>query len=297
MYTKSYRETSITSIQYKKDKHKDICVQLAHIHDAPTRIFVRGELPLGQAVAIVGTRKPTVYGEEVAYRMAFELAQAGLIIVSGLAYGIDTIAHRAAVAAGGKTVAVLGCGLDVCYPAANKVLAEQIVQSGGALVSEYEEGTPPLKYHFPARNRIIAGMSLGVLVPEADARSGSLITAHLALDENRVVMAVPGAITSARSEGPNNLIRAGAVPIHGVDDVWTALGLMKPENVREDQVTKYKVGTLEHTILAALQVRAMSADGLAKLTQRPIQQVIEIMSLLELTGEVTGVGTGQWIAR
>jgi len=229
--------------------------------------------------------------------MAFELAQAGLIIMSGLAYGIDTIAHRAAVAAGGKTIAVLGCGLDVCYPAANKVLAEQIIRSGGALVSEYGEGTPPLKHHFPARNRIIAGMSMGVLVPEADARSGSLITAHLALDENRVVMAVPGAITNTRSEGPNNLIRAGAVPIHSVDDVWIALGLMKPEATRNATVAKYRAGTLEHTILSALQVRAMSVDGLAELTQRPVQQVIEIMSLLELTGEVTGVGTGQWIAR
>lgn len=296
MYRNKQDDTSITTTQYTMLKRNKFAEHLREIHNAPSSLYVRGEMPDGPAVAIVGTRRPTQYGEEVTYCLAFELAQSGITIVSGLAYGIDTIAHRAAVAAGGKTVAVLGCGLDVCYPAANRRLAEQIIQSGGAIVSEYSDGTPPLKHHFPARNRIIAGLSRGVLVTEADARSGSLITAHLALDENRIVMAVPGAITNPRSEGPNNLIRAGAVPILGAADIWTALGLMRPQE--KTQVTqRYAVGTLEHTLLSALAERAQSAESLAVKAQRPVQQILEILSLLELTGEVVAMGGGQWIAR
>ena len=289
-------ETSITTKQYKVVKNKYLPQSLREIHMPPTQLFVQGALPEGYAVAIVGTRKPTRYGEEVAYRLAFDLAQAGLVIVSGLAYGIDVIAHRAAIAAGGKTVAVLGCGLDVCYPAAHQSLARQIVQSGGALLSEYSEGTPPLRHHFPARNRIIAGLSMGVLVPEADARSGSLITAHLALSENRVVMAVPGAITNMRSEGPNNLIRAGAVPIHSSDDVWSALGLMKPEAPRS-KADKYHKTSLEYKLLNELSQRAHSADSLAQFMGQPVTKILEIMGILEITGDVSSIGGGQWVAR
>ena len=290
-------ETSITTKQYRTIKNKQLPCGLLEIHNPPSALHVQGDMPDGYAVAIVGTRKPTRYGEEVAYRMAFELAQAGFVIVSGLAYGVDAIAHRAALAAGGKTIAVLGCGLDICYPVAHQSLAKQIVRSGGAIVSEYPEGTPPLKHHFPARNRIIAGLSLGVLVPEADARSGSLITAHMALAENRVVMAVPGAITNLRSEGPNNLIRAGAVPVHGPDDVWSALGLMKPHVDADDVLQRYSEGSLEYTLLSELTRRAHSADSLARVTQQPVAKILEVMSILEITGEVTPLGSGQWIAR
>jgi DNA processing protein len=203
---------------------------LRQIPDAPLVLYVRGDVKvLSQcAVATVGTRKPSAYGSQVAHRLAHDLAERQVVIVSGLARGIDSCAHRGALEArGGKTVAVQGRGMDEIYPRENRKLAEKIVASG-AVISEFPIGTGPLPENFPIRNRIISGLSLGVLVVEAAEYSGSLITARLALDQNREVFAVPGYITSAQSFGPNHLIKQGAKLV----DQWLDVVEEFPAEVR-----------------------------------------------------------------
>jgi len=184
---------------------------LKQIPDAPLLLYVRGDAKvLSQyAVAMVGTRRPSAYGSSVAHRLAHDLAQRQLVVVSGLARGVDSAAHRGALEAQGKTVAVLGSGIDIMYPRENKKLADEIAKNG-AVVTEFPLGTGPTPENFPIRNRIISGLSLGVVVVEAAEYSGSLITARLALEQNREVFAVPGNITSAQSFGPNHLIKQGA---------------------------------------------------------------------------------------
>ena len=184
---------------------------LKQIPDAPLLLYVRGDVKvLSQyAVAVVGSRRPSAYGSSVAHRLAHDLAQRQLVVVSGLARGVDSAAHRGALEAKGKTVAVLGSGIDVIYPRENKKLADEIAKSG-AVISEFPLGTGPTPENFPIRNRIISGLSLGVVVVEAAEYSGSLITARLAVEQNREVFAVPGNITSAQSFGPNHLIKQGA---------------------------------------------------------------------------------------
>ena len=185
---------------------------LKKIYDPPLVLYVRGELKPAPAAAIVGTRKATAYGLRVAARLAAELAGAGVAVASGLARGIDTSAHKAAVESGGATWAALGSGLNCIYPDENKRLAETIVGSGGALVSEFPLDKGPLPPNFPRRNRIISGLSLAVVVVEGGFESGALITARFALDQGREVLAVPGPIDSPASRGPNYLIKNGAYP-------------------------------------------------------------------------------------
>ena len=184
---------------------------LKQIPDAPLLLYVKGDVKvLSQyAVAVVGSRRPSAYGSSVAHRLAHDLAQRQMVVVSGLARGVDSAAHRGALEAKGKTVAVMGSGIDVMYPRENKKLADEIAKSG-AVISEFPLGTGPTPENFPIRNRIISGLSLGVVVVEAAEYSGSLITARLALEQNREVFAVPGNITSAQSFGPNHLIKQGA---------------------------------------------------------------------------------------
>jgi DNA processing protein len=199
--------------------------QLRTISDPPPALFVRGTLPAGsQYVAIVGTRRASSYGRTVAARLAAGMARAGVVVVSGLARGVDAAAHRGALEAGGRTVAVLGCGPDVVYPREHAALRDEIVASG-ALVTEFPPGTPPEPWHFPVRNRIISGLSRAVVVVEAGEKSGALITADLALEQGRDVLAVPGHITSPLSRGPNRLIKQGARLVEGPEDVLDELGI------------------------------------------------------------------------
>jgi len=202
---------------------------LRQIPDAPLVLYVRGDATVlsQHAVAIVGTRRPTAYGSQVAHRLGHDLAERQLVIVSGMARGIDSAAHHGALEAKGKTVAVFGSGLDVIYPRENSRLAEKIVETG-ALVSEFPLGTAPTPENFPIRNRIISGLSLGVMVVEAAEYSGSLITARLAVDQNREVFAVPGNITSAQSFGPNHLIKQGAKLV----DQWVDVIEEFPAHIR-----------------------------------------------------------------
>ncbi|PIR71606.1 MAG: DNA-protecting protein DprA, partial [Candidatus Nealsonbacteria bacterium CG10_big_fil_rev_8_21_14_0_10_37_25] len=186
---------------------------LKEIKDPPEILYVRGEiLPDDSFFAVVGTRMASSYGKQVALEIAGDLAEAGLTIVSGMAPGIDTFCHQATLERKGRTIAVLGTGLDEksIYPQSNLKLAEKILKTGGALISEYPPGTPGSKFTFPQRNRIISGLSLGVLVVEAKQKSGALITAHHAFSQNRKVFAVPGPIHSSNSKGPHYLIKKGA---------------------------------------------------------------------------------------
>jgi DNA processing protein len=199
--------------------------QLKQIYDPPMVLYVRGELDVisRPGIALVGTRHPTPYGTGVAERLACDLAARGLIIFSGLARGVDAAGHRGAIAGKGKTVAVLGTGIDVIYPKENTLLVEQILALGGALISEFAIGTFPAPQNFPIRNRIISGISLGVLVVEAAEYSGTRITSRCALEQNREVFAVPGNVTNKNSWGPNTLIKQGAKLVATWEDVWEEL--------------------------------------------------------------------------
>ena len=199
--------------------------RLKEIYDPPVILFVKGsvEVLAQPGIAMVGTRHPTPYGSGMAERLSTDLAARGLVIISGLARGIDTASHRGAVAAKGKTVAVLGTGIDVMYPKENTRLTEQIVAMGGALISEFPVGTFPAPQNFPIRNRIISDMSAGVLVVEAAEYSGTRITSRLALEQNRDVYAVPGNVTNKNSWGPNTLIKQGAKLVATWEDVWEEL--------------------------------------------------------------------------
>ena len=199
--------------------------RLKEIYDPPIVLFVKGDLEvLAQpGVAMVGTRHPTPYGSAMAERLSIDLAVRGLVIISGLARGIDTASHRGAIAGKGKTVAVLGTGIDIMYPKENTRLTEQIIGLGGALITEFPVGTPPTPQNFPIRNRIISGMSVGVLVVEAAEYSGTRITSRLALEQNRDVYAVPGNVTNKNSWGPNTLIKQGAKLVATWEDVWEEL--------------------------------------------------------------------------
>jgi DNA processing protein len=199
--------------------------RLKEIYDPPVVLFVKGrvEVLAQPGIAMVGTRHPTPYGSGMAERLSTDLAARGLVIISGLARGVDTASHRGAVAAKGKTVAVLGTGIDVMYPRENSRLAEQIVALGGALITEFPVGTSPTPQNFPIRNRIISGMSAGVLVVEAAEYSGTRITSRCALEQNRDVYAVPGNVTNKNSWGPNTLIKQGAKLVATWEDVWEEL--------------------------------------------------------------------------
>jgi len=199
--------------------------RLKEIYDPPVVLFVKGcvEVLAQPGIAMVGTRHPTPYGSGMAERLSTDLAARGLVIISGLARGVDTASHRGAVAAKGKTVAVLGTGIDVMYPRENTRLAEQIIALGGALITEFPVGTAPTPQNFPIRNRIISGMSAGVLVVEAAEYSGTRITSRCALEQNRDVYAVPGNVTNKNSWGPNTLIKQGAKLVATWEDVWEEL--------------------------------------------------------------------------
>lgn len=263
---------------------------LAAIHDPPSSLWLRGEAEptlldeLG--VAVVGARSCSAYGRAVARSLSRELAAAGAVVHSGLARGIDGEAHRGALDGGGRTVAVLGCGIDRDYPAAHAELARRIVASGGLVVSEYEPGVEPAPWRFPARNRIIAGLTRLTVVVEARTRSGALITADMALEQGRDVLAVPGEITSALSGGTNGLLRQGAAPVTCVQDVLEALGLEVVERVPE------RADAVSAALLEALALAPRTIDELTALTGLEAGIVAAALTGLELDGRVSaGEGT------
>ncbi len=278
--------------------------QLRTIHDPPVLLYVKGNTAaLSQpALAVVGARAATTYGRQMAERFAGDLARRGFTVVSGMALGIDSAAHAGALAAGGQTLAVLGCGLDIVYPASNRRLYDRIAATG-ALVSEYPPGTPPDGFRFPARNRIISGLSLGVIVIEAARHSGSLITAHLALDQGREVFAMPGRIDSGKSEGSHRLLQEGAKLIHSVADILEELPqtLARPAGDKSapDAAVPPEPATplLEpeaRTVLAALDAYPQSIDAIIVATAMPAAVVAEKLLLLELNGLVEALPGSQY---
>ena len=258
-------------------------VLLNAIHDPPPGLFVRGvadlELLGRAAVAIVGARACSAYGRQVARRVARDAAAAGLVVVSGLARGIDAEAHRGALEAGGTTVAVLGCGADRDYPAAHASLAREIAERG-LVVAEYGPGVEPAPWRFPARNRIIAGLCAATVVVEARERSGALITADFALEEGREVLAVPGEITSALSAGSNALLRLGATPLTRSEDVLEAYGL-EPAAAAAPELDARAAAVLGH-----VRTAAVGADELARAMLLGAAELAAALSQLELAGLV-----------
>jgi DNA processing protein len=258
---------------------------LGAIFDAPAGLFVRGrgdlELFDRPAVAIVGARSCSSYGADVARMLGRELAAAGLVVVSGLARGVDGHAHRGALDAGGLTVAVLGCGIDRNYPAAHAELAARIGERG-LVVSEYAPGVEPAPWRFPARNRIIAGLAQATVVVEARERSGALITADLALEEGREVFAVPGEITSALSVGSNRLLRSGAAALTSAADVLEVFGI-EPEAAP----SLPELGEAAARIVACLEVEPAGADGLARALELDAGELAAALTELELAGVVS----------
>jgi DNA processing protein len=258
------------------------------------RIFALGALPTDNdvCVAIVGTRRMSTYGEQVTYRLAYDLARAGVTIVSGLALGVDSVAHRAALDAGGRTIAVLGGSLDHIYPSNHRGLAIAILETGGALLSEYPPGTPTQRWFFAERNRIIAALSQVVIITESAAKGGSLLTAHYATQMGTTVMAVPGDITAERSAGTNMLIRSGAVAALSVTDVFTELGYQAPEAmpVKADSPE-------EEQLMALIAAGNTTHDALIEASGLSAAQVANHISLMEITGKVRNVGGGTWMIR
>mgnify|MGYP000216547194 CR=1 FL=1 len=276
-------------------EHPDYPRLLREIQDPPPVLYVRGELKKEDewAVAMVGTRRASVYGREVARRLASALAQNGITVVSGLARGIDVEAHQAALKAGGRTIAVLGCGVDRVYPPEHRRLAAEIV-AHGALVSDYPIGTPPEGPNFPPRNRIISGLSLGVIVVEAGARSGALITAEYAAEQGREVFAVPGSILSESYAGTNALIRDGARIVLGVEDVLEELNLsMVAEKMEARQVLPSN--ETEAILLSHLSTEPIHVDELQRQIGLPIAQVTSTLALMELKGMVRQVGGMKYV--
>jgi DNA processing protein len=241
-------------------------------------------------VAIVGSRRPTPYGEAVAEELSLELARAGVVVVSGLALGIDAAAHRGALNAGGITVAVMGTGVDVIYPAAHSTLAQAILDGGGALVSQFPDGTAPRRHNFPARNYTMAALSDVVVVVEAADGSGALITAEAALDLHKEVMAVPGSVFSPQSVGTHGLLRDGAGLVQNARDVLSVLNLS--DEVLDDalQTPKrlgFKLPAQRDGILSHLSdVLALNPAELARKLQLPIAEVLGRLTALELEGAV-----------
>jgi DNA processing protein len=258
--------------------------RLGSICDPPPGLFLRGSSPAQllsePSVAVVGARSCSDYGAHVARSLGRELAAAGVVVVSGLARGIDGWAHRGALDAHGKTVAVLGCGTDRDYPRAHSALARQIAESG-AIVSEYPPGVAPAPWRFPARNRIVAGLSAATVVVEAREQSGALITADLALEEGREVLAVPGEITSSLSHGTNALLRLGATPVTCADDVLEAIGVARAEPSSPPPLAGPAAAAF-----AALERGASTADEVAEATGLPAGAIAAALTELELAGLV-----------
>jgi DNA processing protein len=271
---------------------------LKEIFYPPPFLYYKGILNRNDdfCLAVVGTRKLSGYGKQVTETIVRELAQNSMIIVSGLAYGIDTLAHRTSLEAGGRTIAVLGTGLDKrsIYPSSNRYLADKITGGGGVIFSEFAPGTPPLRQNFPQRNRIISGLSLGTLVVEAAEKSGALITARYALEQNREVFAVPGNIFSATSIGPNNLINQGAKPVTGGKDIMEALDLIRITSYIENKKIM-PASPAEELIISHLGAEPLHIDELARLTKLDTPLLNSALTMMEMKGMVKNLGGMQYV--
>ena len=301
-----FRKTfSIDAYIKQLEKEHVIPIPLTHPHypkllheisDAPFVLYVKGKttapIDMHRTIAIVGTRRATSYGRDVTKTLVRDFVAAGCTIVSGMAYGIDAVAHETAIDCNGKTVVVLGCGVDVCAPAENRHIYNAVATGGyGAIVSEMPLGLRPSKGLFPARNRIISGLSRAVIVVEGAEDSGALITARYAAEQGRDVFAVPGAITSPMSRAPAKLIRDGAQMIESADDVLSSLGLANPQRSDNNKNTRVVAGGgQEQKILAVLTQESLHIDALIEVTGLTVSEVTASITVLELEGRVKDIG-------
>lgn len=259
----------------------------------PKKLYFIGNLPTERrpTVAIVGTRKPSTYGKEVTYKIAYELAKRGVVIVSGLALGVDAIAHRAALDAGGTTIAVLANGLPAIQPATNRQIGEDIVAKGGAIITEYPPDTDARVHHFLARNRIVSGLSDATIITEAAAKSGTLNTAGHTLEQGRELCVVPGNITSPLSAGCNHLLKQGAHPITSAQDI---LEIIAPDLLQPQTQLALGDNPLQTQILQLIQSGTRDGDELQRLTKLPVSTFSTELTMLELNGMIRSLGGNQW---
>ncbi len=270
---------------------------LQQISSPPKKLYFAGEtldnLLAYPRIAVVGSRNVSPYGKQITAQLVGELAQRGIVIISGLAYGVDAIAHRAALEAGGKTIAVLPSPLEDIAPRGNRDLAQQIIDSGGALVSEYNtEEYQMLKTNFVARNRLVAGLAQAVLITEAVEKSGSLHTARFALEQGKDVLAVPGNITSTTSVGTNNLLKSGATLVTSLVDVLRALGLA--EGIKARKHTPKGRNPAEQAVIDLLKRGVTDGDLLQLESGLDAAEYAQTLTMLEITGSITPLGANQW---
>jgi DNA processing protein len=268
--------------------------KLQLIPDPPARLHILGHnlenLLSKPCLTVVGSRQVSTYGRAVTTQLVSEVAGAGVVIVSGLALGVDSIAHQAALDAGGLTIAVMPGGLDHIYPASHTRLARQIIDQGGALVSEYPVGTAPQRWYFVARNRITSGLGDAVLITEASHKSGTLHTAEFALEQGKDVLVVPGNITSPTSVGTNNLLKSGATPVTTSTDILRALGIEPTQQSRAPQGST----PAEQAVLDLLATGTADGGALQSLSKLDIAIFNQTLTMLEITGKVRALGNNQW---
>ncbi len=294
---KKYQEIKNKEITVLTIEDKNYPESLKNISDPPICLYIKSKLPIKKifdysfGFAIVGTRQPTDYGVRLARYFSGELTKAGFVIISGLAYGIDTIAHQTCLLDNGKTIAVLGCGVDIIYPIANKNLYEKIIENG-AVISEFPPGQTVLKGLFIARNRIISGLSKGVMVVEGEKDSGSLITARYAVEQGKEVFAPPAPILSAKSEAPNFLLKQGAKLVTSVEDIFEEFNLKIKPSKKEEILTQ--LSEFEKKIFLKLTKKSLSIEELILFFQKPINEVLNILSIMEVKGVIRKKETGEY---
>ncbi len=271
-------------------KDKNYPALLKKISGAPKILYYRGTLPTNKekCFAVVGTRRPSDYGQQATIKITNELLDAGIVIVSGMAPGIDTFAHQTCVQRGARTIAVFGTGVDEksIYPRDNLQLSRDILKHGGCLISEYPPSTRATKFTFPARNRIVSALSLGVLVVEAKEKSGSLITANLAIQQKKKLFAVPGPIYTLNSKGPNSLIKAGATLTESAQDIFDVLDI-DPKRVLQKIIAE---SPEEELIFDALQEGSLYIDAIIKKTKLSVPVVGSTLALMEISGKIRNLG-------
>jgi DNA processing protein len=274
------------------EKHQYLQI-IGNIAKVPEKLHFIGTLPDTRlpSVAIVGARKPTVYGKEVTHQLAYELARRGVVIISGLALGVDGFAHRAALEAGGITLAVLGNGVPDIYPATHKSLADDILKQGGAIISEYEPGVSARQYRFLERNRIVSGLADAIIITEASSRSGTLNTAMHALEQGKEVFVVPGNITSPMSSGCNALLKQGATPITSFEDV---LQMIAPELLEPQSSLALGNTPSETAIITLLQAGVRDGEELQRQSGIEAAEFSTTLTMLEISGTIRSLGANQW---
>ena len=284
----SLAEHGILFLAYFEDDYPD---RLKPYRDCPAGLFVKGHLPRAgvPTAAIVGARNCTGYGKEMAEKLGRELAETGVQIISGLAAGVDSSAHRGCLEAGGETYAVMGCGVNICYPRENYGLFSKIETSGGIL-SEFLPGTPPSAGNFPMRNRILSGLSDAVIVVEARQKSGSLITADLALEQGKEVFAVPGRITDPLSTGCNRLLQMGAAVCLGVEDVLEFFELKYEKKLTDCKKSEIGLAKIENMVYSSLDSRPKSLDEIVTFCQISVAEAFESLMALEMAGLIYSEG-------